>query len=274
LLAIAGLVRSLIRRDAGAAVATAAWLGYTLVHAVFPFQFPRFGYPLVPLLLVFGGVGLQMVWVGATRVTGRWSASYAWAVTALVLAAWLAYGELGSLPLAIGTPAQREVGVLLGVGLAAVLVWAARGAAARHGVLRIAGLLLLLTLARVQVRETVALMGTGRELANLVNAARWVRDHATADARLASSEPGLYRLYAGLAPRDRFVGFGEIAADDWPEIVAECRGRNIRYLVWHDQHFGEHGEYYSLVPPAAVEGGRLIRQFAGSPNVYVFELAP
>lgn len=284
LLAAAGLVRLLVRRDAGAVVAAAAWLGYTLVHAVFPFRFPRFGYPPAALLLVFAGAGLQAVCAFAVQRAGRRFSPFAWAVAAVLVAAWFASGELGSLPLLIGTPAQREVALLLGVGLAAVLAWSAGCAASRRGMLRIAGLLVLLMLARVQVRETVALMGTGRELANLVRAARWVRDQTQPDVLLASSEPGLYRLYAGLAPGGRFVGFEQIAADDWPAVLAECRARGIRFLVWHDQQFGEHGEYYSrkwrlarfdaLAQPGAVEGVRLVQRFAGSPNVYVFELPP
>lgn len=284
LLALLGLLRLLAQRDAAAFVAAAAWLGYTLVHAVFPFRFPRFGYPVAPLLVVFAGVGINVLGTAATRLAGRWRSSYIPALLALLAAAWVALGELDSLPAAIGTPAQRETALLLGVVLAIVLAWAAAGAATRRGVLRIAGLLLVLALARVQVRETVALMGTGRELANLVRAARWVRDQSPPDALLASSEPGLYRLYAGLTPPGRFLGLEQIAADDWPAIRDECRARRIRYLVWHDQLFGEHGEYYSrkwrlerfdlLADPGAVAGARLVQHFAGNPNVYVFEVVP
>ena len=119
-------------------------------------------------------------------------------------------------------------------------------------------------------------------MANVVEAARWVRDSTRPDQRVLSGEPGIMRLYAGDQPRDRFVGFEDIEAEAWPDILAELRRRHIEYMIWHDRLFGQHGGLYSrqwrlerfelLAKPENVEGVQVVRRFADYPTLFILRV--
>lgn len=136
----------------------------------------------------------------------------------------------------------------------------------------------------LQVQKGAQRIGSGRDLANLVIAAEWVHAHLEPDDRVASAMPGLLRLYAGREPAHRFPALAEIEAQQWPDILAECRTANIRYIVWHDELGAEHGPHYfdrwrlgrfnSLATPAILPGVTPVRFFPGHPNLVIVALEP
>jgi hypothetical protein len=237
----------LVARKDRAAIAGATWLtGYWLVFSCFPFREQRFGYPPAPLVLLLMAVGAQ--WLAqrvGSVVTGR-LARAALLAPAVLLGVALLPGELMSVRHTLTSRpdwnAPAAVACVAGAGLIAAtslarspLSWLRAMAAAS----------VLLALAAVQANRALPLLGSGHEMLGMVQAARWVRDRVPHSERVISNTPGLLRLYAGNGVANRFLGFDEITANDWAGVVSECRRRGIGYIVWHDQLFDEHGDYYA-----------------------------
>lgn len=278
LLVPVGVVAGLRAREAGTVTAVAALLGYGAVHAVFPVQVDRFGYPPAPLVVLLAGVGL--------RVVAGWLRRLKPPEAALTIAT----GVAGVLVLsALGNEAQTLVTASAGAGrigdrvgllalVAVAVVWAAPLLYRR----RPAAIILFLAaalLVTVRLGQASAKLGTGQEMRNVIAAARWIRDHTATSERVLSSQPGLLRLFMGREPLDRFVAFGDIAAESWPDIVAECRQREITFIVWHDALHDVHGGYYAdqmrlkrfdgLAAADLPAGVRVEQRFVGQPNVLV-----
>lgn len=281
--ALAGATWLLVRRDGPAIVAAAGALGYVLVHAVFPYQFPRFGYPLAPLLLLAAGAGLAAGWHWlGTHPTLR--PLRALVVAAIVVfGAPLLFGELASLSATPFDPPAWVPAMLVRAMVVVVILWAAPAAIrpARFG--RVCLVLGLLLLARVQLRETVPLLGTGREMAGLVDAARWIARHTGPDDAVLCDQRGLFALYASDRPPARFVSYDQIRAADWRAILAECRQRGVRYFVWHSRIFEGHADpraaarwrlqrFAALDDPQRVPGLSLVWSEGGSLNVWVLRV--
>lgn len=283
LLVPVGVAAGLRGREAGTVTAVVAVLAYGVVHTVFPVQVDRFGYPPAPLVVLLAGVGLRAAagWLRRRRPPAAASAIVT-ATAGLVLLAALCHEALGIATAAAGAGRFADrVGLLSLVAIAAI--WAAPWLSCR----RLSAVVLLLAaglLVTVQLGKASAKLGTGREMRNVVVAARWIRDHATATDRVLSSQPGLLRLFVGREPPDRFVAFADIAAESWPDILAECRQRRITYILWHDALHDVHGGYYAdqmrlgrfdgLIDPRSAPGVQVERRFEGQPNVVIVRVRP
>ena len=284
--AVVGGAALLRRRDSGGVAAAAFLAGYWLVHAVFPFRdgFERFGYPPAPLLILAAGVGIEVVARRLRAATPSRSVRALLTAFAGAVLAMLVWGEAARLH-DVWPTLQRFHKVLpLLAAIAVVLVFL--GAWRNRGSVR--GIFLLtLTfglLALVQIRTGRPLLGDGTERINDVLAARWVRDVASPAEGVLTDTPGLLRLYCGDRPRERFLGYGEIKANDWVDILAECRRRGVAYVIWHDQVFSEQGAYYiakwrlnrysALDDPRRTPGVEIVRQFADRPNLWILRILP
>jgi len=283
-LALIGVATRVWRKDRAVITVLATYAGYTLVHAVFFFQEPRFGYPLAPLLLLAAGIGIHTLWTGFAKIRFYPELRAVLLAFATVAVACVVIGEASALPAERGAHTAWGTSLtLLAVG-GLILLWAAPPAFNVAGLARLVLLFAMIVLVHLQFRITVPLLGTGREMINMVQAARWVRDFTTPEQRVLAATPGLLRLYAGDEPRDRFVGFHQLEAQSWPEILAECRRRGITHIIWHDQLFEEHGSYYSskwglerftpLSNPREVVGVEIVREFAKYPNLWILRVLP
>jgi hypothetical protein len=237
----------LIARGERAAIAGTTWLAvWWLVFSCFPFREQRFGYPPAPFVLLLIAVVVQEL---AQRIRAAMPGSLGRAalVTPVVLLSLaLLPGELTGLRRTLLVRPEWNVAAVLVCLMGVVLVAATSLTWAPASWLRsLAAVPVLLAFAAVQVRAALPLLGSGREMVGMVEAARWVRKHVPAGQGVVSNTPGLLRLYAGHGATDRFIGFDQIAAEDWPGVVAECRRRGIGYIVWHDRLFEEHGGYYA-----------------------------
>ena len=283
LLALLGAAAAVRRRDRAAIAGLVIYAAYTLIHARFPFAETRFGYPLAPLLLLAAGLGVRAVW----ERTRSWTAltrlgRVLLALTAIFVVAAL-IGEFGSLPAVPGTGGSWSPSVTLRIVVGLAVVWAAPLLVDRRAAGRLVVLLARLVLARIQVRMAEPLLGTGRQRSNVVAAARWIRDHARPEQRVLSGSPGILRLYCRADPPDRFLGFKDIEAEAWPDILDECRRRGVTYIIWHDQLYDEHGGYYDkkwrldrfagLAEPDAVEGVTPERSFPRNPRLWILRVA-
>jgi len=284
LAAVAGTLRLLLRRDAAAVVAAVGALGYLFVHAVFPYQFLRFGYPLAPLLLGAAGGGLAAGWrwLGTNQSLRPLRGLLIAVVVALGVP--LAFGELGSLAALPFDPSAWVPTVLVNVIVPLVLLWAAPGLRRPARLLRFLPLVALLVLARVQLRETAPLLGSGRDMATLVESARWVAAHVPPDAGVLCDHRAMFFLYARDRDPRRFVSYDRMRADAWSDILGECRRRGIRYLVWHSRIVQEHTDpcdparfrFERFAPLSAgvdVPGLELVWSVRGAPDVWVWRIA-
>jgi len=284
LAAVAGTLRLLIRRDAAAVVAAVGALGYLFVHAVFPYRFMRFGYPLAPLLLLTAGSGLAVGWrwLGANQSLR----ALRWLLVAVivVLGLPLALGELGSLAVLPFHTAAWVPTVLVYVIVPLVLLWAAPGLRRPARLVRFIPLVALLVLARVQLRETAPLLGSGRDMATLVASARWVAAHVPPDAGVLCDHRAMFFLYARDRDPRRFVSYERIRADAWSDILAECRQRGIEYLVWHSRIAQEHTDpcdparfrferFACLSAGEEVPGLERVWSVRGDPDAWVWRIA-
>lgn len=319
--------------------ALAIYVVYTLIHAVFPFQFDRFGYPLVPSYLVAVAVGglwltAQEQWhqggccatalekcqqgqapsatapilneapslpLGAQRSSqptaawaprvDKWPLVSLTAVTLGIMFAFAAAAAFDALGSMRAAPYRWAIPLRWVVPVSALLLsatpWIVRSACSTGRAGRRLSTAILLffvftALGLTHLRSAVANLGDGRSLENLVTAAQWVRDHLRPEDRVLSAMPGMLRLYAGRRAAGRFVDFREIEAQTWPEIVAECHQRGIRYVLWHDQLFAELGDYYSarlrlerfelLSQPADVPGIEIVECWPGRPNTWILRI--
>ena len=236
-----GAADCLRRRKPAALVAGALAAGYWAAHAVFPFDFDRFGYPLAPLFLLGAQRGFRLVAAGFRFVVRSRSARLALAAVASALLVVVGMAEIESAWLAFSRRSDR-LAYLPAVALAGViLVWLST---ARRRVGSVVLLLAAAVFAGASTRVSLATLGTGQEMRGLVAAARWARDHARRGAVL-SAMPGLLRLYAGGAAPDRFIGPEDIAAPDLAGALAECRRRDVRFVIWYEGLIAEHGAYYA-----------------------------
>jgi hypothetical protein len=283
-LALIGVAARVWRKDRAIITVLATYVCYTLVHAVFFYHQPRFGYPLAPLLLLAAGIGVHTLWTGFARIRFYAELRGVLLAFAAVAVACTVIGEAGALPAERGVHTAWGTSLtLLAVG-GLILLWAAPLALNVAGLGRLVLLFAMIALAHLQFRVTVPLLGTGREMINMVQAARWVRDFTTPEQRVLAATPGLLRLYAGDEPRGRFLGFHQIEAETWPEILEECRRRGIVYIIWHDRLFEEHGGYYSgkwglerfmaLSEPREAGGVEIEREFAKYPNLWILRVLP
>ncbi len=268
----------------GALVATVALLAYTAVHAIIPFDIERYGYPPAPLLIVLVAAGLHATcrWFRRHDARGVGGRVLLWMAGLLLMLALIDEARAAALA-AVGP--SRLIGRLGWPALlASVLVWAVAVLRRRQRLGQVVLLLGVAVLATEQVSRAAALLGPGDNLRNEVEAARWVRGFAPPGARVLSATPGLLRLYVGREPPDRFVGFGDIRSQAWPEIIDECRRRHIAYMIWHDELGQEHGPYYAekwglsrFDPLAHLEtatGVQVVRTFPKHPNVVIVRVEP
>lgn len=275
-----GAVELLRTRDAGGAVALVTVGAYVAVHAVFPFRPERFGYPPAPLVLMTAGVGWQRLVSWCRASTAGATLLRAGRIVAATAVAGLVFREVESVAEQVGLSSIPAI-IPLAL-LAAAMIWAAPRLRGRvSGLLELAACFVLIA---TQLRCAALLMGSGRDLANQVEAARWVREHAPRGSAVLSACPGLLRLYVGRDPPDRFEHFGRIRADEWADILAECRARSIEYIIWHDQLWQEHGPYYSekwrlsrfdrLAAPNPADGVIAERYFPRHPNLVIVRILP
>ena len=290
-------------RDWGGAALLCGLAGYWLVHAAFPFREERFGYPPAPLLILLGGAGgaalvarvrealapvVRKPQAGprgernASRPGGAARrAAIILAGVCVVLSPVVIFAEVQGLRnLLSARPAWNRalppacVGAVLLIGLPGLR----RG---RRGEGALASLALA-ALALGQARLALPLLGSRAEQHGSVLAAQWIRDHAQPDQRVVANVPGLLRMYAGAVRSDRFLGFDELRGATWPELLAEFRERRIAYVVWHDDMFGEHGDYYArrwrlerfepLSEPGLAPGVSVAADFPGRPHVWVLRV--
>lgn len=325
---IAGVLSRCRRRDPAVHTVLAAFLCYVAVHAVFPFQFQRFGFPMAPLVILLAAEGVRsrgesavwtalLVYAGYAAVRANLPFEiepFAFPIVPLVL---IPLGEIVRTRFApqMGSwPSLRLTLIcILGLVLTAAIVGEADGYAVRTGLrnpwsvtlaflvatalavlwispVQRAGrrlsqtvlLLALILVATVHIRSSLPLMGSGQEDRNQIEAARWIRDNIPPESRVLCPSPGLMKLYAGREPRSRFIAFGEIEAESWPDILNECRERNIEYIIWHDQLFQRLGDYYAakyrtsrfdvLKNPEQAGGVTIERRYAHFPNLVILRI--
>lgn len=291
---IAGLVLvggfRLLRENSAARVAIVFAAGYLVVHELFPFQLPRFGYPLIPLLLVVAGAGFHVLRAELPKSrlsTGGRIPTGAILLFLLVIAcAPPAFFDLLSL-LRVRPTWSRSLPLIAvcGATLAGFIASAAgrRAVATRWTISVVAGALLV-TLALSQSLTALPLLGDGNEMRGLVQASRWIASELPSDARVLSGATGLLRLYCGREPAGRFIGFERVQATTLPAIVAECRAQDVQYLLWHDEMLAEQGGYYiekwalrrfaRLSSEEPSPGLQLLREFADPPHVRLFQIMP
>ncbi len=109
-----------------------------------------------------------------------------------------------------------------------------------------------------------------------------MREHLPRDTRVLCPSSGLMKLYAGREPANRFVAFADIEAESWPDILDECRRKNIEYIIWHDQLFERLGGYYAdkyrtarfdiLKDPADAGGVIIEHRYANYPNLLILRI--
>ncbi|MFQ5806853.1 MAG: hypothetical protein ACE5I3_10425 [Phycisphaerae bacterium] len=274
------------RRDRAVLGSLTLFVGYILVHAVFPFRsgFERFGYPPAPLVILAAGVGVHFLarWVSGSIQSGAVRGLLLLVVALPLLI--LAYGEASRLRALLSLPRQwltsLPVFALAGVTLVWVTSWRGRSNVAG----RIVGYLALCLLALVHLRQALPLLGDGRERINDVGAARWIRANTGPEEGVLTDSPGLLRLYADDRAPQRFVGLGGIVAESWPAILAECRRRGICYIIWHDQVFAEQGAYYIrkwrlerfavLANPEAAPGLVVEMRYEERPTLWILRVLP
>ncbi len=282
-LALVGLVLLLRRARPTALLIIVAGGGYLLVHAVFPFHFDRFAYPLVALPIILAGAGIAAVW--------RWCAQHA--PSPAMLRCLLLFGLLvvvvllcARIGLRVGSGDTLALGspVRVLTLLAIVLLWLPTAPADPRRLAPLTGLVALVLLAVSQLDVTRGRLGTGQELRNQIVAARWVRQSLPDDARVLSAMSGVLRLYVGRQTPDRFPSYADLAAQTWPEVVAECRQRGITHIIWHDALDDLHGGYYAaplgldrfapLSDAATAPGVEPVHWFRGQPNVVIVQVFP
>jgi hypothetical protein len=272
------------RRERGALAAVGLFVGYVLVHAVFPFRFFRFGYPPAPLVILAAAAGTHVVATHVSaHVRSRPVRGLLLAVVAVPLVV-LVCGEASRLRALLALPRQwvdsLPLFALAGVALTWLTAWRSRERVAG----RIVTGLALCALTLVQMRLALTLLGDGRERINVVKAACWVRDHTTPDDGVLTDDAGILRLYAPDRPPERFVGLGGIEAEDWPAILDECRRRGIRYIIWHHQVIAEQGGYYIhkwrlrrfeiLSRPEVVPGVAIEMHYVDRPTLWILRVLP
>jgi hypothetical protein len=271
-----------LARSGGSAFWTAAvaYVCYVLVHALFPFRLERFGYPMSPLLLLAAFAGGR--WLLSARILAELvlaARRFAVPLLAILFAAGI-IGEM-SVP-AVPRGGQRIdpaglVLTLVAAACATALFIAPAGRRLARSTLVLGAVLFLL----LQARAAGPLLRWGFELANEVDAARWIRRYVPQDDGVLSIMSPLLRLYVGRSPLDRFVEFPEIEADGWDDILSECRRRRIRWIVWHDQMSEQFGEmldrwrmerFNSLgqgEPPPGLEQAHFIPD---RPNLWIYRI--
>lgn len=277
------------RRREAAAVAGAATLGALfLAQAFVPFSVDRYLHPLTALLTVLAALGLGESWqVLATSVSTGLSSvrrlGQLLLLLVLVAAAALLvdHGRAWAARAFLVTPFEGRA-VLAALAVLAA-VWGLPHFAPGRGLAAATGLALAFAVGVEQISRASARLGPGDDMRNVIEAARWVLDYAAPDAGVLSDDPGLLRAYVGRQPPGRFIHFSHIAADAWPDIVAECRARGVRYIIWHEHMLEHHGGYYAakyrlerfrdLGGPAPPSELRIVRQFAKRPNLTIFEIA-
>lgn len=282
-LAIGGVCWRWRAGDMSVLVGLAFFAGYVVVHAVFPFELTRFGYPPAPVLLLWALAGAA--WIA------RWGI---WRRVSRGVAAWLILALLGMLfALALVDEAQAFATATGGAGrfvgragmlaiVALTLVWATPWLTRRR-LGRVVVLLGMVLLVVRQFRAVDPLIGAGDGLLNQVRVACWIQQHAT-QARVLSDEPGLLRLYVGRDKANQFLGFGEIKGATWDEVITDCRARGVELIIWNKRCVSEHGNYYAtkwglerfrtLDTYEATPGVRLEQAFPGKPNLIVVRLLP
>lgn len=281
-LAVVGLIRKTRERDGGAIAGAIALAGYLLVHAVFPFQFHRFGYPPAALLLLFACAGC--VWI-AGLLRGRVQSPAVRCILvsiAILLISLVLAGEAYSYAGMSGADSRPAVSRAFIAIIATAVVWAGATAASAGRAAATATFLLAALFVSIQMRTAAPLLGSGRELMNQAEAARWVREHTDGADKILSASPGLLRLYAGRSPPDRFIGFDEIRGESWADILVECRSVGVRYIIWHDQLWQEHGQYYAekwrlgrfdiLRDAENVPGVTIVRRYMKYPDLFILRV--
>lgn len=243
-LSLIGVANGVKRNDGAVLCAACAWVGYVLVHASFPFQIDRFGYPPAILLLLLTGHG-----VGALRdVTSDWITTQFVRNTLLMVCilfcGGLALSEWTTIAWLSTSDAQRIAVLSVLLTACAGLVAGCGALQTRAGWMTLSAACMTAVFVHVQTRATVPMLRSGREYAGVVEAARWIRANAEPGTRVLSSESGLYRMMMPESPRSRFVGYEAIRAEKFEDILAELRQTGIRYIVWHARHLDLHDRYY------------------------------
>lgn len=274
-------------RDRSSHAALGGAIGYVLIHAVFPFQWDRFGYPMAPLLLASAGAGAvrlrQLCASDDNRLLPHPIVRHGLVATALLFTAALSIAMLQAIA---DVHVSGRAGWFRGLLLCLALpfgTFIAVSALQKRWALTIFGVLFLCWLVPLQLREGCAELGSGQEREGLVRAARWIAANTGPREVILTDQDGLLRLHAPRL-RDQIIAFWQIESDNWPEIVAECRRRGVSRIMWHsainDDH--AHGMYVgwwrvsrfapleARLPPAELIVAHCV---VGEPTVTIFEFA-
>lgn len=287
MLAALGAASVMLRRLPGAAAMLGFAAVYVVIHAAFPFQLERFGYPLAPVVLLLAAIGALRLGDALVPLTR----AAPWVVGVLaglgaVACVSVIVGESDRLSLAARRAPAMLWLVPIGGAFAAMLVFVqsvqnnTRGVGRRLATASIG--LACVALSMAQSRAALESLGTGREMQSLADAAAWVRDNTSPPDRVLSAIPGLLRLYDRSDDAFRYVGLERMPGDDLAAILRDCSREGVRYIVWYDDLFAEQGEYYvrkwrleryapldAETPPV---GLRLVHHIDGPPRVRVFEV--
>lgn len=253
--ALLGVVASIRRRSTPLVALGVFVLSYLAVHAVFPFQLERFGYPAAAAGLVFVFVGADEARRGAVAL--QWRARFvrrgirmllllmslvvALAAVALLSAELAASPRFATPRLAVLLPAALG---FVALATAGGLMLMRRARTPRRVIMGITLGLVATWLAVVELRAASPRLGRGDEMRSVVAAARWIPANLPGESRVASIVPGLLRLYAPESDPARFVHLKDVPGEDLSAALAACRAAGVRYLLWYEGAFSEQGAYY------------------------------
>ncbi len=291
-LACMAVVAGIRQRDAAAIAAAATLVGLLIAQAVVPFSVERYVHPATALLSALAAIGLgalcRPVAIHTTALATRSSLARLAlnAILALVLvASAIPLTDRAQTWTSRAMSADRFEGRLALLGLLALAAtWGLSRFAPGRRLAALAGLAFVAAVGIEQIARSSARLGPGDDMKNVIEAARWIRDNTPHDAGVLSDDPGLLRAYVGRQPQTRFVHFSNIAADTWPEIVAECRTRGVRYIIWHEHMLEHHGGYYgekyrlerfrALNAPDTLAELRPVQRMPKRPALTILELLP
>lgn len=212
--------------------------GYALVHCVYGTASYRYPAPLLPFLILLFFMGLESL-LGTGETVNR----TAWAST---VAATLAAAAALALGVAWASPHVLALWVFSsGFAVTAARIVSAGGKPGLRTALAAGGCLFLVVLPNLLQWDASYVWQSGR-FSEYLALRRWVRTHCKPGDKVLVMAPWYLKGRFDEDVRLRYFDTQFLEADDVPGLVAECKGRGIRYVAWMTEHadFGRRNHYH------------------------------